>query len=173
MSKVVLCPRCNKTYDQKTIICECGEMLGGIEPTEYNNEEKIEIESDSERAANIILTTSMFVSKREIDYEIEIISHECAYGMNIFRDVFAAVRDVVGGRSKASEKVLQDARKQALAGLRHEAVALDADAVIAVDLDYAELSGGGKSGILLAIATGTAVKLVPLSDSIDERSIEE
>lgn len=110
-------------------------------------------------SANIILTTSMFVSCRDIDYELDVITYECAYGMNIFRDLFASVRDIVGGRSKAVETVLRDARKVVMHGLREEALNLGADAVIAIDIDYSELSGGGKSGMLVAIATGTAVKL--------------
>lgn len=115
------------------------------------------------RTTNIILTTSMFVAKHVIDQELEVITAECAYGMNIFRDLFAGVRDIVGGRSKATEKVLQDGRDAAMSELRRKALLLGADAVIAIDLDYVELSGGGKSGILLVVATGTAVKISPNS----------
>ena len=109
--------------------------------------------------SDIVLTTSMFVANREIDYEFDVITYECAYGMNIFRDLFASVRDIVGGRSKAVETVLRDARVAAMRGIREEALDIGADAVIAIDLDYSELSGGGKGGMLVAIATGTAVKL--------------
>ena len=62
-------------------------------------------------------------------------------------------------RSAASQKVLRDARKTALAELRREALMVGADAVIAIDLDYQELSGGGKSGMLMIVASGTAVRL--------------
>lgn len=111
---------------------------------------------------DVILTTSMFVENRKIENEVDVIVEECAYGMNIFRDMFASIRDVVGGRSKAVEQVLKDGRKEALAGLRLQAARLGADAVIAVDLDYQELSGGGKNGILLVVASGTAVNLAPV-----------
>jgi len=113
----------------------------------------------SKAAASIILTTAIGVANREVEREIEILSAECAYGMNLFRDVFAAVRDIVGGRSVATQKVLRDARKTCLAELKREALMVGADAVIAVDLDYSEFSGGQKGGMLFLVASGTAVKL--------------
>lgn len=114
--------------------------------------------------SKIILSTSMFIAKREIAKEIDVITYECAYGMNIFRDFFNSVRDVVGGRSRTVETLLRDARVTAMQGLREEALKIGADAVIAIDFDYSELSGGGKSGMLVAIASGTAVKLDALSN---------
>lgn len=111
--------------------------------------------------ARVILTTSFEVAGREIESEIDMITAECAYGMNIFRDFFAGIRDLVGGRSKAVEKVLRDARTTVFDELRLQAEELGADAVIAVDLDYHELTGGGKGGMLLVVATGTAVRLKP------------
>lgn len=108
---------------------------------------------------DVILTTSYQVAERNIRGEIAIVSAECAFGMNIFRDLLAGVRDIVGGRSGSVQKVLRDARETVLADLAAEAAELGADAVIAVDLDYHELSGGSKAGMLLVVATGTAVKL--------------
>ena len=115
-------------------------------------------QAEKERLSNMVMTTSMFVAGREIESEIDVITSECVFGMNVFRDIFAAVRDVVGGRSKASEKVLADARKEAMQGLKEKAAKIGANAVIAIDLDYMEM-GGGKSGMLVSIASGTAVKL--------------
>ena len=93
------------------------------------------LDSDLER---IIITTAPTVANKEIDYEMDIITAECVFGMNIFRDLFAGIRDIFGGRSEAYE--------------------LGADAVIGVDLDYQEFSGKGK-GMLFLVASGTAVKL--------------
>ena len=87
------------------------------------------------------------------------ISIECVFGMNVFRDMFAGIRDIIGGRSSATQKVLRDARRTALTELRGEALMVGADAVIGIDLDYQELSGGGKSGMLMIVASGTAVAL--------------
>ena len=78
--------------------------------------------------------------------------------MNIFRDLFAGIRDIVGGRSEVTQKVLKDLRVNVLTELRKEAHGLGANAVVGVDLDYSELSGGGKS-MLFLVASGTAVKI--------------
>ncbi len=110
-------------------------------------------------AADIILTTSYLVAGREIESEIEILTAECVFGMNIFKDFLAGVRDIFGGRSAATQKVLRDARRVVLTELRREALMVGGDAVIAIDLDYQELSGGGKLGMLMIVASGTAVRL--------------
>lgn len=89
---------------------------------------------------------------------IDIITSECVFGMNLFKDFFAAVSDVFGGRSSTTQKVLRDARKTCLNEMRREAAQLGADGVIGVKLDYSEFSGGGKS-MLFLVASGTAVKL--------------
>ena len=106
----------------------------------------------------IILTTTFSVANREIDLELEIITAECVYGMNIFKDIFANWRDFLGGRSRAVQDTLRDARKTVLTELRREALMIGAQAVVGVDLDYSELSGGEKS-MLFLVASGTAVKL--------------
>jgi uncharacterized protein YbjQ (UPF0145 family) len=107
--------------------------------------------------AAIILTTE---SSHNLDIaeRLEIITAECVLGMNIFKDIGSALRDFVGGRNEAYQTALRDARKSVLAELRREAHAIGADAVVAVDLDYSEISGGGKS-MLFLVASGTAVRL--------------
>ena len=109
--------------------------------------------------SNIILTTAFEVPNKKIDHVVEVVSAECVYGMHIFKDFFAGVRDVFGGRSKAIQDTLRDARKTALAELRREALMVGADAIIGVALDYHEVSGGGKNGMIMLVASGTAVKL--------------
>ena len=108
---------------------------------------------------SIILTTENNPQDLFVEERLEIISAECVFGMNIFRDFFATVRDIAGGRSSATQKVLRDARKMCLAELKIEAHSVGADAVIGVDLDYSEFSGGMKS-MLFLVASGTAVKLM-------------
>ena len=120
-------------------------------------------------APNVILTTSSILPGNQ-EYEIiEVISAECVYGMNIFRDFFAGVRDIFGGRSAATQTVLRDARRTALTELRREALMVGADAVIGIDLDYQELSGGGKNGMLMLVASGTAISL-KLNGESDENT---
>lgn len=108
--------------------------------------------------AAVLLTTTPTVPGREICGLLDIVSAECAYGMNILKDLFSNITDVVGGRSGATQGVLRDARHTVMAELRNEAFNLGADAVVGVDLAFSEFSGGGKS-MLFVVATGTAVKL--------------
>ena len=77
--------------------------------------------------------------------------------MNIFKDLFAGVRDVVGGRSEAVQKTLRDSRRVALYELKREAFEVGADAVVGVDLDYVELVAAGN--MILLVASGTAVRV--------------
>jgi len=113
----------------------------------------------TKEAERIILTNSFFVANHDIKEEIEIITAEIVYGVNVFRDIFAGIRDIVGGRSSALQKVLKDARKTVLSELRKEALTIGADAVISIKLTYQEISGGGKSGLIMLVASGTAVNL--------------
>lgn len=108
----------------------------------------------------LLLTTTHAVPGREITGVLDVVSAECAYGMSIFKDVFAGLTDVIGGRSGSTQGVLRDARRTVMNELRTEAFNIGADAVVGVDLDYSEFSGGGKS-MLFVVATGTAVKLAP------------
>ena len=111
-----------------------------------------------ELAKDLILTTEFAMPEYKITERLEIITAECVFGMNMFRDMFASIRDIVGGRSKASQKVLRDARRTCMTELRREALIAGADAVIGVDLDYSEISGDDKS-MLMVVASGTAVKI--------------
>ena len=90
------------------------------------------------------------------DY-LGIVTGEVIVGANIFKDLFASVRDIVGGRSGSYETTLRDARKTALDEIAQEARALGADAVIGIDLDYEVLGQGGS--MLMVTASGTAVRL--------------
>lgn len=102
----------------------------------------------------LIVTTDGIEGRRIVQY-LGIVSGDAIVGANVFRDVFARVRDVVGGRAGGYEKALRGAKEHALADLAEEARALGADAVVAVDLDY-EVVG---DSMLMVSANGTAVKL--------------
>jgi uncharacterized protein YbjQ (UPF0145 family) len=75
--------------------------------------------------------------------------------MNIFKDLFAGIRDIVGGRSEAVQKTMRDSRRTALYELKKEAHMVGANAVVGVDLDYMEMSSAGS--MVLLVASGTAV----------------
>ena len=111
-----------------------------------------------ELAKDLIVTTEPMMDEYRVTQRLEVITAECVFGMNMFRDYFAGIRDIFGGRSKASQKVLRDSRKVCLTELRREALIAGANAVIGVDLDYNEISGDGKS-MLFLVASGTAVSV--------------
>ena len=106
----------------------------------------------------MIMTTTDLVEGRTVTSYVGIVAGEAVMGTNIFRDFFASVRDVVGGRVGSYEKVLKDAKREALEDLAEEARKLGADAVLGVDLDYEVVVGDNKT-MLIVSANGTAVKL--------------
>ena len=92
-----------------------------------------------------IMLTTETAPNLNITKRIEVVTAECAFGMNIFKDLFAGVRDIVGGRSEAVQKTMRDSRRTALYELKKEAYEVGANAVVGVDLDYVELSASGFS----------------------------
>jgi uncharacterized protein YbjQ (UPF0145 family) len=103
----------------------------------------------------LIVTTTNGIDGRPVQRYCGIVTGEVIVGANMFRDLFASIRDIVGGRSGAYEDVLQRAREQALSEMRTRAAELSANAVIGVDLDYEVLGSNGS--MLMVSATGTAV----------------
>jgi uncharacterized protein YbjQ (UPF0145 family) len=105
----------------------------------------------------IVTTTNGVEGRRVTDY-LGVV-HGCAVmGSNLFRDFFAGIRDIVGGRVASYETVLKDAKDEALADLMARAEAMKADAVIGVSFDHDSIGGDSKT-ILMVSATGTAVRL--------------
>ncbi len=105
----------------------------------------------------MLMTTTPSLDGKKISAYLGIITGEAIVGANIFRDLFAGIRDIVGGRSAAYEKELRKARELAFAELETAASQLGADAVVGVDLDYEVL--GEKNGMLMVSVSGTAVRL--------------
>lgn len=102
----------------------------------------------------MIVTTTPSIEGRSITGYLGIVTGEAILGANIFRDLFAGIRDIVGGRSAAYEEELGKARRTALAEMQQAAAALGADAVVGVDLDYEVINN-----MLMVSASGTAVRL--------------
>jgi uncharacterized protein YbjQ (UPF0145 family) len=105
----------------------------------------------------MIITTTPSLEGRSIAEYRGLVTGEAILGANIFKDLFAGIRDIVGGRSGAYEEELRKARTIALDELAAVADQLGADAVIGVDLDYETVGQGGS--MLMVTASGTAVKL--------------
>jgi uncharacterized protein YbjQ (UPF0145 family) len=110
----------------------------------------------SRRNAMIMTTTSTLQDKTVTDYR-GIVTGEAILGANIFKDLFAGIRDIVGGRSGAYEKELAKARAIAMQEMEERANALGANAIIGIDLDYETVTVGSGGGMLMVTASGTAV----------------
>ncbi|MCA3692729.1 MULTISPECIES: heavy metal-binding domain-containing protein [Aquidulcibacter] len=105
----------------------------------------------------MIVTTTDSVEGRKVTHYLGVVAGEAVIGANVFRDLFAGIRDVIGGRSGAYEKTLREARQVAIDELMIEAKALGADAVIGVSIDF---EGGVHQGTMMMVAaSGTAVRL--------------
>jgi uncharacterized protein YbjQ (UPF0145 family) len=106
----------------------------------------------------LILTTHS-VEGKNIKKYLGLVSGEAILGANIFKDFFAGIRDIVGGRSAAYEKELRQAKEIAIEEMQEQARSLGGNAVIGVDLDYETISVGQTGGMLMVSANGTAVVL--------------
>lgn len=102
----------------------------------------------------LISTTPHLEGKRIVRY-VGLVTGEAILGANLFKDLFASIRDIVGGRSAAYEQELRKAKNLALDEMWEEAKSLGANAVVGVDLDYETL--GAHNGMLMVSASGTAV----------------
>ena len=103
------------------------------------------------------LSTTNNIEGTPVKNYLGIVTGETIIGANIVKDVFASIRDIVGGRSGSYEKVLREAKNTALKEITENAKRLNADAVLGVDLDYETV--GNRGGMLMVTASGTAVKL--------------
>ncbi|MCX2726805.1 heavy metal-binding domain-containing protein [Thermomicrobium sp. 4228-Ro] len=107
---------------------------------------------------DLLITTTPVVEGRPVKQYLGVVTGEAILGANIFRDLFASIRDIVGGRSGAYEKELRKAREIAFQEMAEAARQLGANAVIGVDIDYETIDMGG-SNMLMVTVSGTAVRL--------------
>lgn len=106
----------------------------------------------------MIVTTTHSLDGFKIEQYLGIVSGETIIGANVFKDFFASITDIVGGRSGAYERVLREAKATAMTEMEAQAKALGASAIIGIDLDYETI----KDGMLMVTASGTAVKTTKL-----------
>ncbi len=108
----------------------------------------------------MLLTTTNAVEGMRITTYYGIVSGETIIGANFVRDLFASVRDFIGGRSGSYEEVLREAKDTALAEMEAQAAQLGANAVIGIDLDYETVGANGS--MLMVTCSGTAVNIANL-----------
>jgi uncharacterized protein YbjQ (UPF0145 family) len=105
----------------------------------------------------MIIATTNVLEGRPVQEYLGIVCGEAILGANIMKDLFAGVRDIVGGRSAAYERELAKARDIALREIEEQAQSLGANAIIGIDLDYETVGSGG--AMLMVSASGTAVRV--------------
>ena len=103
----------------------------------------------------MLMTTTSIVEGKPVSRYLGVVTGEAIIGANVFRDIFASVRDIVGGRSATYEKGLAEARTVAMTEMEQRASAIGSNAVIGIDLDYEVL--GQNNGMLMVSVSGTAV----------------
>jgi len=103
----------------------------------------------------MLLSTTSIIEGRPVSRYLGVVTGEAIIGANVFRDLFASVRDIVGGRSATYERGLAEAREVAMAEMQQRAQELGATAVVGIDLDYEVL--GQNNGMLMVAVSGTAV----------------
>jgi uncharacterized protein YbjQ (UPF0145 family) len=102
----------------------------------------------------LLTTTNTIENKKIVDY-VGLVTGEAIIGANLFRDIFAGIRDIVGGRSGSYEEVLREAKDNAVSEMEENARRLGANTVIGIDLDYETVGQNGS--MLMVTASGTAV----------------
>jgi uncharacterized protein YbjQ (UPF0145 family) len=107
------------------------------------------------------IVTTPSVAGHRVTRSMGLVTGEAILGANIFRDLFAGIRDIVGGRSAAYEQELRKAKAIALEEMAQQARERGANAVVGVDLDYETIQVGGGGGMLMVSASGTAVLISP------------
>ncbi len=105
----------------------------------------------------MLITTTNTVEGKKIVKYIGLVTGETIIGANIFKDLFAGIRDIVGGRSGSYEQVLREGKNTAVSEMQQYAASMGANAIIGVDLDYETVGHGGS--MLMVTASGTAVIL--------------
>ena len=107
----------------------------------------------------MIVSTTTVLDGTQVSEYVGVVTGEAVLGANAFRDLFAGLRDIVGGRSAGYEQSLREARDTAIAEMISEAEQKGADAVVAVDVDYESIQLGQGGSMLMVSASGTAVRL--------------
>lgn len=105
----------------------------------------------------MLKTTTSVIEGKNVDAYLGVVVGEAILGVNVFKDIFAAISDIVGGRSGSYEREMRKAREIAFEEMEVEATALGANAIIGIDIDYEVI--GEKGSMMLVSVSGTAVRL--------------
>ncbi|MBO6534705.1 MAG: heavy metal-binding domain-containing protein [Balneolaceae bacterium] len=104
----------------------------------------------------MVMSTTNSLDGKEISNYLGVVTGEAILGANIFKDIFAGIRDIVGGRSSSYERELQEARRLAFAEMEEKARRVGANAIVGIDIDYETIGANGS--MLMVSVSGTAVQ---------------
>lgn len=107
----------------------------------------------------MIVTTTDVIQGAEIQSYLGVVTAEVVYGTNVFRDFFAGIRDVIGGRTGSYEQVFEKGQREAIAELERRAQRLGANAVVGVEVDTGTINVDQSGVLILITAVGTAVRV--------------
>ncbi|MCT7604834.1 YbjQ family protein [Aliarcobacter butzleri] len=157
-----MCKECSQVFPadiMKDGYCpECLEKGKEKEESEKQKLLKLEALKNNKEILNDILITTETVINTSIEKRLGIVSSQCIYGINIIKDIFSFVRDIVGGRVNSIEKALEDANNEIIRDLKIKAYLQDANAVIGVRIEHT-YNNANAGSILSVFATGTLIKL--------------
>ncbi len=144
--------------------CAPEELRRSLDEIHAEREEQLaereeQLKKNQQLFDSIIITTTSTIENSIITKYIGVVTAQVYIGVNIFRDIFSSVRDVVGGRSKSMENELTRAKNLLIREIKEEAVKINADAVVGLKIDFEDVSKSGNAFMLLG--TGTAVVLEP------------
>ena len=154
---MVECKKCGEFFNEKDLLDGyCFRCAPASIMKEYNERKKEirETELENNLAIDAIMITTETYIDIPIEKRIEVIFSEYVYGLNIVKDFFTAIRDVVGGRVKSIEKPIQDTNQKIIKEMKEKAYELGGDAVIGLKIDYSTYVG-----MISIVAVGTVVKL--------------
>ena len=156
-----MCKSCGKVFSVIDMVDGiCKECLNPevVEVREAKQAKLDALQNNKIDILNSILLTTETTLNLPIEKRIDLISSECVYGMNIIKDLFSFVRDIVGGRIVSIENGLKEARAEIIADMKQQAYLMDGDAVIAVRIEHT-YNNTNSGSILSVFATGTVVKI--------------
>lgn len=156
-----MCKSCGKVFSVIDMVDGiCKECLNPevVEVREAKQAKLDALQNNKFEILNSILLTTETTLDLPIAKRIDLISSECVYGMNIIKDLFSFVRDIVGGRIVTIENALKEARAEIIADMKQQAYLMDGDAVIAVRIEHT-YNNTNSGSILSVFATGTVMRL--------------
>ena len=153
------CSKCHESIEDGFDICwSCGTSKDGTEDPNFESHREATLDNDYAQSSSyipdgMILATTPSLESHSVQRYLGVVCGEAIVGANVFRDVFASITDIVGGRSYAYESALADARRIAIGEMARRANEMGGNAVLSIDVDYETIRGS----MLMVACSGTAV----------------